>query len=182
VIEELLSTPEVVHLTLLLALVKFDRFEMALEKGTEAGVAVFIPVLAERSEKGLDRAAAKRIERWRRILLEAGQQSRRDTLPVIDPLVNLRAATAVTAAYRYLLDEQPGAPPLLAALPDHRAPGDSVAVLVGPEGGWTPAERELAVGAGWSPVSLGPLLLRTETAAVAAAAVVFNAWWAAARR
>jgi 16S rRNA (uracil1498-N3)-methyltransferase len=181
VVEKLPFAPRVVELTLLLALIKFERFEWALEKGTEAGVARFVPVVAERSEKGLDRAAPRRMTRWRRIVLEASQQARRDKLPVVAPALPFGEAVATTASRRYLLDEKPGAPPILQALPDavSRMPEDSVAVLIGPEGGWTAFEHEEALNEGWAPVSLGPQILRTETAAVSVASIVFNAWWAA---
>jgi 16S rRNA (uracil1498-N3)-methyltransferase len=182
IIEKLEPAPPVVGLTLLVSLIKFDHFEWALEKGTEAGVVRFIPVVAERSEKGLDRAAPKRMARWQRIVLEASQQSRRDSLPVIDAAIPLRKALATAASHRYLLDEAPGAVPILNALPSRRTAEDTVALLIGPEGGWAAFERGLALEAGWSPVSLGPQILRAETASVAAATIVFNAWWAAARK
>jgi 16S rRNA (uracil1498-N3)-methyltransferase len=78
-----------------------------------------------------------------------------------------------SAAHRYFLDEAL-APPLLREIPAERS--DSAALLIGPEGGWTDAERQLAIAAAWLPVSLGPLVLRAETAACAALAVVVNAW------
>ena len=77
------------------------------------------------------------------------------------------------AVHRYFLDESL-APPLLREIPAERS--DSAALLIGPEGGWTDSERQLAVAAAWQPVSLGPLVLRAETAACAALAVVVNAW------
>jgi 16S rRNA (uracil1498-N3)-methyltransferase len=86
----------------------------------------------------------------------------------------------VSVGLRYFLDEQPGAPPLLAAIPAHadRRSADRVVLLTGPEGGWTDAERAAAAASGWAPVSLGPLVLRAETAAIAAAGIVTHAWWA----
>ena len=125
-----------------------------------------VPVEAARSERGLERAAHKRVERWRRIALEASQQSRRAFLPEIGEPVDLREALSRRAEHRYAMDEDPAAAPL-----DVSAPGD-VAILIGPEGGWTDEEREQLVGAGWTPVSLGPLILRAETAAIAALAVI----------
>jgi 16S rRNA (uracil1498-N3)-methyltransferase len=177
VLEKLPPAPAVIEIALLLSLVKFDRFEWALEKGVEAGVSRFVPVIAERSEKGLDRAALKRQARWRRILLEASQQSRRDTLPEIEAPVTFRAALEFPSPTRCLLDEQPGAAALLSVL-EGDGMGAGVALLTGPEGGWTPKEHEGALDAGWRPVSLGPQVLRTETAAVIAAGVAMNAYWA----
>jgi 16S rRNA (uracil1498-N3)-methyltransferase len=71
-----------------------------------------------------------------------------------------------------------GAPPLLTLLPERRAAADRVAILLGPEGGWTDGERQSADAAGWLPASLGSLILRAETAAAAALAVVGNVWMA----
>ncbi len=164
--------PLPVRITLVFALIKFDRLEWILEKGTEAGVEVFQPVMAERSEKGLDRAEPKRRERWERIIMEAAQQSRRDRLPELRELIPLRKARGIEADARLLLDEDPEAAPLLGALP---AAFQTAALLLGPEGGWTEEEREDLHGAGWTRVSLGPLILRTETAALAGVSVVMSA-------
>ena len=84
VIEAVASKPARLRITLLPALFKFDHFEWMLEKATELGVERVVPLIAVRSERGLDQAAGKRIERWRRIAIEASQQSRRDRVPVID--------------------------------------------------------------------------------------------------
>ncbi len=153
-----------------------------LEKATELGVARVVPVEAERSERGLERAAAKRIPRWNRIVREASEQSRRARLPEIDTPVALTDvlkmdALKIDGAYRYALEEAK-APPILPALPVDRRPGDSVAILVGPEGGWTDRERAQIAGSAWRPVSLGPEILRAETAAIAALAIVNAAWGA----
>jgi 16S rRNA (uracil1498-N3)-methyltransferase len=164
-----------VRVILCAALVKFDRYEWMLEKATELGVAEIVPVIATRTERGLDRAAGKRLQRWRRITLEASQQSRRAHLPEVRDAVPL-AKAVVTAPLRYVLDEAPGGAPQLAALPAARSPEDSVALLVGPEGGWTEAERAGFEPAGWRRVTLGPLILRAETAALAALSVLNAAW------
>lgn len=179
-IEPVPLKPPAVRLTLLASLFKFDRFEWMLEKGAELGVDTFIPVRSERSEKGLDKAAKARIGRWRRILLEASQQSRRDRLPVIEDVVELAGALSRPATIRLWLEEAGDAAPLLRALPAPMPPGCEVAILAGPEGGWTSREREAALRAGWTPVSLGAQVLRSETAALAAAAVVMSSWLASA--
>lgn len=175
-IEKLAAEQPPLHVILSAAIIKFDHFEWMIEKATELGAARIVPIIAVRTEKGLDKAAHKRLERWRRIAMEASQQSRRAHLPKVSEPVNLTEALAINATHRYALDENPAAPPLAAALPSQRNPGDSVALLIGPEGGWTEEEREEFTTAGWQPTSLGPLILRAETAAVAALAVVVSAW------
>ena len=175
-LEKLPSHAVTPALILAAALIKFDHFEWMIEKATELGVAKIVPVEAMRSERGLERAAHKRIERWRRIALEASQQSRRAFLPEVEEPVALSEALSLTATHRYLSDEKPGTQSLAAALPPERAGSDTVAILVGPEGGWTDEERDAAIDAQWTPVSLGPLVLRAETAAIAALAIIGSAW------
>ena len=160
------------------SLIKFDHFEWMIEKATELGVARIIPVIATRTERGLEKAAAKRVQRWRRIALEASQQSRRAHLPVIDDPVRWVEALSVTAEYWYAMDETPGAKPFAAAFPEARTSVDTVALLVGPEGGWTDEERADFSQSGWTPVSFGPSILRAETAAIAGLAIVSAAWLA----
>lgn len=180
-IEPVPPKPLPVRLTLAFALIKFDRLEWILEKGTEAGVETFLPVISERTEKGLERGAVNRRERWERIVMEAAQQSRRDALPVLRDAISLSAAAREGADLRLLLDEDPQAAPILKALPNPPRTGARVTLLQGPEGGWTADERASLIGAGWTPVSLGPQILRAETAALAGISVVMNAWlaWAA---
>jgi 16S rRNA (uracil1498-N3)-methyltransferase len=175
-LEKLPTSPASARFELYAALIKFDRFEWIVEKATELGVTEIVPIEATRSERGLEKAAAKRVERWRRIALEASQQSRRAHLPEIAEPVLLAEALARTGTCRYVLDENPGAAPLLSALPAVRTAQDTVAILTGPEGGWTDEERASFTLAGWTPVSMGPLILRAETAVIAALAVVSQAW------
>jgi 16S rRNA (uracil1498-N3)-methyltransferase len=163
-----------VRITLLASLFKFDRFEWMVEKTTELGVERIVPVDAARTENGLFEASRKRVERWKRIAREASQQSRRTRMPEIAVAVKLDRALREGADHRLFLDEGE-APPLLAALTP-RAARESAALLLGPEGGWTDAEREGARNAGWIPVSLGAQILRAETAAAAAVAIIMNAW------
>ena len=107
-VEPVAPKPAAIRLDLYIALFKFDHLEWLLEKATELGVAHIQPLIAVRSERGLDQAAAKRIDRWRRILLEASQQSRRDYLPTIDlPLKLAALPPAPDQARSLLLDEDP---------------------------------------------------------------------------
>jgi 16S rRNA (uracil1498-N3)-methyltransferase len=175
-LEKLPPPAETVRLVLCAALIKFDHFEWMIEKATELGVSEIVPVETIRSERGLERAAHKRVERWRRIALEASQQSRRAFLPEVFEPEPLRDALAREANYRFALDENPTARPLNSAIPAVRHTQDIVALLIGPEGGWTDDERSQFTAANWSPVSLGPLVLRAETAALAALAIVNSAW------
>ena len=174
-IEPIASAAPPVRIALCAALVKFDRFEWTIEKATELGVETILPVEATRSEKGLLEASRKRAARWERIARESSQQARRVAAPRILEAAPFEGALAQAAGHRYFLEET-AAPPLLQVLPAKKAAGASVALLVGPEGGWTEAERAQAAAAGWQAASLGPLVLRAETAAIAALAVVGNAW------
>ncbi len=181
VLQQVAHRPAPVRITLFPALIKFDRFEWMVEKATELGVETIAPVVAERSERGLDRAAEKRIERWRRIALESSQQSRRDRLPEIEEPARFASVLEHRALHRFALDELESAPPLLSVSPVVRNPNDTVALLIGPEGGWTEGERAGFIRAGWTTASLGPAILRAETAAVAALAVISALWQAGSR-
>jgi 16S rRNA (uracil1498-N3)-methyltransferase len=172
-LEELAVARAPVPVHLLAALIKFDHFEWMIEKATELGVERITPVAALRSERGLAAAAEKRRTRWERIAREAGQQSRRVRPPQLDPVASLGEALRVPAASRLFLDEEPGAEPVLRAL---ESVDGGVALVCGPEGGWDAREREEAMSEGWRRVSLGPMVLRAETAAVAAVAVAVSAW------
>src|SRR5258708_23587085 len=103
--------------------------------------------MAERSEKGLDLAAGKRSERWRRIAREASEQSRRARLPEISATLSFKEAVALSADLRLALDEEPCATPIVAAI----SPRTTVALLIGPEGGWTDRERSTFIASGWTP-------------------------------
>lgn len=173
--EKVAPAEPAVQITILASLIRFERFEWMLEKATELGVARIVPVRAERSERGLEQGAGKRLARWNRIVREASEQSRRARLPEIGEPVDLAGAVETEAVYRYALEEAE-ALPILSALPMDRRDSDQVALLVGPEGGWTDQEREQIAGSGWRPVSLGPRILRAETAAMAAVAVIQAAW------
>ena len=172
--EQLPASPTKLKLTLLLAVVKFDRFEWALEKATELGVSGIVPVAAARCNKGLIAAAAKRANRWEKILLESAQQSRRLAPPVLHAMARpaqAYGAWGATNGVAVLLSERADAPSLRNVLEGKRC---SAAVFaIGPEGGWTDTELAAARTAGFLEASLGHCILRTETA-VAAALAMFN--------
>ena len=167
-----------VRAELLLAIVKFDRFEWALEKATELGVDEIVPLAAERSERGLIAAAGKRAGRWKRILAESAQQARRLRIPALREVAKPRDTFQASAApLRLLLSERAGAGPLRealepAALARRNDDAPRVAIAIGPEGGWTDAEFASAAACGFMEAALGANILRTETAVCAALAAV----------
>jgi 16S rRNA (uracil1498-N3)-methyltransferase len=173
VLHEELEADAALPLHLYLAVFKFDHFEWAVEKATELGVAQITPILARRTEKHLAQASAKRVERWRRIAHEASQQSRRTSVPVVEDPVALKIAVErESTAMRILLSETEQSLTLSAALArEHEEPEALLALAVGPEGGWAPDEMTLFTQHNWTHVTLGPRILRAETAAIAAIAV-----------
>jgi 16S rRNA (uracil1498-N3)-methyltransferase len=173
-IEEIEAAPELPSVTLYLALIKFERFEWAVEKATELGVTRIVPVEANRNEHGLFAGAQKRAERWKRIARESSEQSRRLRVPEIGSPVRLAEAFKDSSTHRCRLDEQAGARPLIGAFSFHA--GDSTALAIGPEGGWIDAERQQFADAGWTAASLGPSILRAETAVCAALGVLSQMW------
>jgi len=157
--------------TLLLAVVKFDAFEWALEKATELGVNRVIPVAAARSEKGLLVAAGKRAERWKKIVFESSQQARRVRLPLLEPVIAPSPAfAAAESQIKLMLSERPEARLLKSVLNGRLA--ETVTLAIGPEGGWTDEEFVAARKSGFEEASLGSLILRTETAVAACLASV----------
>jgi 16S rRNA (uracil1498-N3)-methyltransferase len=176
-VEQLATPPQTVEVALLLSIVKFDAFEWAIEKATELGVTKIIPLAAARSEKGLLAAAAKRSHRWQKILLESSQQSRRLRIPQLDELAKpAQAFAAQTANFRMILSERSDARSIRSSLArtnhDQAIAGAvaAAALAIGPEGGWTDDELNGARAAGFQEASLGQLILRTETAVIAALA------------
>lgn len=165
-------------IALMLSIFKFDRLEWAIEKATELGVERIVPVIARRSEKHLAQSAQNRVERWRRIAREAAKQSRRSDIPVIEDVLPLKTAARQSndAGARLLLAEQERSTTLRHAVEEAmKSSGDEmplVRMAVGPEGGWTSDEEALFDAEGWKSVSLGPRILRAETAAITATAVV----------
>jgi 16S rRNA (uracil1498-N3)-methyltransferase len=160
-------------IVLLLAVFKFDRMEWAIEKCTELGVSVIVPVIARRTDAHLAAASAKRLERWQRITRQAAEQSRRAAPPEISAPIKFEAAAALTGALRIVLAESEQQTQLRDVLQSPRSDGD-ILLAVGPEGGWTDEELQLFQNANWISASLGPTILRAETAAIAATAIVIS--------
>lgn len=158
------------NLTLYPALLRAERFEWLLQKGVELGVQAFVPVACARSLSA-DRADERKLARWRRIMQEAAEQACRGRLPDLHPPQTFaQACTAAAHADLALLLWEGTAPALREIIQDRPTPPVSIAVVSGPEGGITPDEWEQATAHGLLPVSLGPRILRAETAPLAAAA------------
>ena len=155
--------------TLVQAVGKGDKVEAVVRDATELGVSAFVPVVAERSVRRPSRAAGQ-LDRWHRIAVQAARQCGRGDVPTILPPVELGEALErlgpLGPARLGLCLHPEGDEPLGAVLDEHREPGE-VTVLVGPEGGFSSAELELARSYGFRIVTLGPLVLRTETACAA---------------
>jgi 16S rRNA (uracil1498-N3)-methyltransferase len=167
-IEPIASKEAAFQATLLLSIVKFDSFEWALEKATELGVHTIVPLAAARSEKALLHAAEKRAERWKKILLESSQQCRRVAIPVLRSPEKSAVAFSHAIGFRVLLSERAEARPMRTILP--AAVPTQVTLAIGPEGGWTDEEFSSAASAGFQQAAVGNLILRTETAVIAALA------------
>jgi 16S rRNA (uracil1498-N3)-methyltransferase len=192
-VEPIEATEPSVHIELLISIVKFDRFEWCLEKATELGVDEIVPLAAARTDKALISAAAKRSERWNRILMESAQQSRRLRPPILHAALPPDKAFAQSSAslkvclserreaksLRKLLDQdslpvaQALLPVRLSSQAEAKTPATpTISLAVGPEGGWTEDEVTSARAAGFLEASLGENILRTETAVIASLAVV----------
>jgi 16S rRNA (uracil1498-N3)-methyltransferase len=166
---ELIPVPQPTQVTLALSIFKFDRMEWAIEKCTELGVARILPVIARRTEAHLSVAAVKRVERWQRIVKQAAEQSRRASPPEVAQPIKLKDALASPGSTRIVLSESEKDITLSDAL---QSAASDVVLAVGPEGGWTDSEIDQFRETRWSSASLGGTILRAETAAIAALAVV----------
>ena len=175
--EEIVA-PQLAEITLILAIFKFDRMEWAIEKCAELGVARIVPVIAQRTDARLATAARKRVERWRRIAVQASEQSRRRSAPEVSDPVKVRDLIGGSDGLRIILSEserQNSIGDVLDARVEVDSGGASVTLAIGPEGGWTPDELRVFENNGWVSASLGNTILRAETAAIAATAIVVSA-------
>ena len=171
---EEISRARQAKITLVLAVFKFDRMEWAIEKCTELGVARIVPIIARRTDAHLAAASAKRVDRWQRIARQAAEQSRRAAPPEIAVPVKLAAALDQAGALRIVLAESEEQT-LLRDVVKPQTAADGIVLAVGPEGGWTESELQSFRQSGWTSASLGNTILRAETAAIAATAVVASA-------
>ncbi len=174
------TAPEV---TLALAIFKFDRMEWAIEKCTEIGVARIIPIIARRTDAHLAAAAAKRHDRWQRLIRQASEQSRRESPPEIAAAIKLKDLAEESVQFgesptRVVLDEslaESAAETSLTEILQSSSPATEVVLAIGPEGGWTDSELTCFHDEGWTAASLGNTILRAETAAIVATALAIDA-------
>jgi 16S rRNA (uracil1498-N3)-methyltransferase len=167
---EVVPAAKIPILIVILSIFKFDRMEWAIEKCVELGVGRIVPVVAQRTEAHLAKAAEKRVERWQRIAVQASEQSRRASAPEIVLPQSLSRAVAAASGNRIVLAESEGQMTLKEALQTPTASRE-ITLAFGPEGGWTDSELKLFGETGWSAASLGSTILRAETAVIAAAAI-----------
>jgi 16S rRNA (uracil1498-N3)-methyltransferase len=174
---EEVSGADLAGIILVLAVFKFDRMEWAIEKCTELGVSRIVPVISRRTDAHLAAASSKRVERWQRVARQAAEQSRRASPPEIAVPIKVSEALSLQAALRIVLAESEERTLLRDVVRPHAAE-DGVALAVGPEGGWTEDESQSFRQAGWISASLGNTILRAETAAMAATAIVASEMYA----
>lgn len=162
------------NITLIQSISSGDRMDFTLQKSVELGVTAIQPVISERCIVRLDgERAAKRLARWQEIVISACEQSGRNTVPPVLPIIG----------YREALDKMPSESTRLIMsinrarkLGDIRHPSGAIVFMVAPEGGWTEQEEQQAFEAGFQAVTLGKRILRTETAPLAAIAAMQTLW------
>jgi len=162
-------------LVLGMAVIKPANMDLVIRKATELGATTLVPVVTARSLPGPSGAGGGKVERWRKIALEAAKQSRRTAPAEVETPAALAAFLARDAAGRRLYLSENGGTPLRVILAEPERPG-AAALLVGPEGGWTEEEERTLAAAGYEAVSLGRTVLRAETAALAALALIAHFW------
>ncbi len=174
-----ITAREPFQLTLVQALLKGKAMDLIVQKATELGVSRIVPVITERTVAHLDEERAEsRVEKWQGIAIEAMKQCGNPWLPRINAPTSLRQFLAAKEAFDVslvasLADPVQSPRTVLSALPPlHKVGSRSVAVWIGPEGDFTPAEMAALRESGVQPITLGPLVLRAETAAICALAVV----------
>ncbi len=161
------------NLTLGVALLKSEKFDLVVQKACELGITRIVPLITDRADVKIrePKDAQRKLERWQRIALESAKQCGRVRLLKIDAPTKLPDALdeLCDAQLNFFFAERSGG-----QLGKHVSDAESVAALVGPEGGWTDQEIERASAAGWEIVTLGGRILRAETAAIAVAALLQN--------
>lgn len=167
-LEELAPEPARCTLTLYPALIRPNRFEWMIEKVTELGVAAIVPLLSERTAVRPAEIGASRLERWRRIAIEAAEQSGRRAIPSIEQPAAYASALKAAEGLRVFTWEGLRVTAAPATMEMRSGATDRLSLFIGPEGGWSDGEVEAAQTAGARLLGLGPNVLRAETAAIAA--------------
>ena len=168
---ETVDRESALDVALLQAISSGDRMDYTLQKAVELGVRSVVPVMAERSQRVGDARAEKRVDHWRDIAISACEQSGRNTVPTVHRISTLDLALASASGSGLLLSGNG-----LRRLRDIAQPTGPIVLLAGPEGGLTDDEERAATEAGYVAITLGPRILRTETAAVAALAAMQALW------
>lgn len=172
--EETADTESPLNITLIQSISSGERMDFTLQKSVELGITAIQPIISERCIVRLDgERADKRLTRWQEIVISACEQSGRNTVPPVLPIIG----------YREALDKMPSESTKLIMsinrarkLADIRHPSGAIVFMVGPEGGWTEQEEQQAFEAGFQAVTLGKRILRTETAPLAALAAMQTLW------
>jgi 16S rRNA (uracil1498-N3)-methyltransferase len=163
-----------VQITLFQSLLTREKFEFVLQKCTEVGVSRFAPVITQRTLVRETAVKPDKLDRWQRIITEAAEQSHRGLIPdLLPPLSFEKAVQELSSFEKCLIACEKQDKNIRAALQrENKNVPATIAILIGPEGGFTDEETRLVCSAGAVPVSLGPRILRTETAAIIAAALI----------
>lgn len=166
------NTESPFQITLAQALIKKDKFEWVVQKAVELGVQRIVPLVTDRTDLKLSpEREDRRLERWDKILREAVKQSQRTRIPTLSRVTTLRdCLSGLPGGLNIVFDEQAGMR-LTEALDLSQSPGECT-LFVGPEGGWSSAERDLFKDHSVQPVWLGPRILRSETAPVAVVSIL----------
>lgn len=168
VASEVTAPPQATAITLVASLPKGNAFDEVVRQATELGVTTIQPLISQRT---LLQPSPQKLERWRRIVTEATEQSERLQVPELHaPLSWNEFLAQDISGQPYICVARRSVPHLLTQL--QAQPATAITLLVGPEGGWTEAEVESAIANGWQPVTLGPGILRAVTAAIVALALV----------
>ncbi len=159
------------HVTLCVGLLKAAKFEWIVQKGTELGVSAFVPLLCARSVA--EAVSPAKLARWRTIATEAAEQSERTTIPAIHAMRSFADGLAGDGVRLIAATEGANATTIRAVLQGQSS--EPIALYIGPEGGFSPAEMVMARDAGVRAITLGPRILRAETAAIVAATLALEA-------